>query len=266
MDKWLHHIFLSKAMVTPLQHLAVTYGANILFALMIALFGWWFAALVKRIVKKACVARSVDETISAFVSHLIYILLLVAITIGALSRLGIPTASLVAVVGAAGLAVGLSLRGTLSNFASGIIIIATRPFRIKDHVKVASTEGRVMDVNLMFTHVRTHEGPLSIVPNGKITSAEIINYSKLDRRRMELTVGAAGDQFEETREMLMKLLASDKRFLSKPAPEVMVSELAGDGVKLVVRAWTKLDHFSPAKHALVEVIRKTFDKAKIPLS
>lgn len=236
------------------------YGIRLVVALVIFYVGLVIsrkvAALVGRIMSKA----KVDETLICFVRNMMHYLLLTVVGIAALGQLGINVTSFLAVLGAAGLAIGLALKDSLSNFASGVMLILFRFFRVGDYVTVAGTSGTVTAVNLFNTELATPDNQKVYVPNSSITGDVIVNVTANDTRRIDLVVGIGyGDKISQAQGILEGLVAADPRILETPAPTVAVSELADSSVNFVVRPWVATGDYWAVRFDLIRAIKETFD-------
>ena len=199
-------------------------------------------------------------------SNIAYVTLVAFVIIAALSKLGIQTTSFVAIIGAAGLAIGLSLQGSLSNFASGVMIIAFRPFKVGDFIEASGVAGVVEGIQIFSTQMRTGDNKAIIIPNSNITGGNIVNYSAKDTRRVDMVFGIGyDDDIKKAKETLTKLLEADDRILKDPAPTVAVSELADSSVNFVVRPWVKTDDYWGVLFDYTEAVKLTFDKEGISI-
>ncbi|MEM6640069.1 MAG: mechanosensitive ion channel domain-containing protein [Pseudomonadota bacterium] len=242
------------------------YGLMFLKALAIFIIGRWIAKLVTSIVAKVMERSSLDPMLSKFLRNIVYALLLTFVVIATIGALGIQTASLVAVIGAAGLAVGLALQGSLANFAAGVLMIIFRPYKLGDLVNVSGQEGFVEEVDVFTTTLRTPDKIKIIIPNGQIMSAEIVNYTESELRRLDLEVGIGyGDSIDKAREVLVEAVQKSEYVLSEPAPKVTVASLGDSSVNLAVRPWVKSETYAPASHDVTEVIKKALDAAGISI-
>ncbi len=216
--------------------LVTTYGLNVIFALLIFFIGWWISKIITGSLRKILTARKVDATLTSFVASLSYGFLLLFVNIAALGRLGIQTASLVALLGAAGLAVGLALQGSLSNFASGVLIIILRPFKIGDYIEGGGTAGTVEDIGMFMTNLKTPDNKKVIVPNTNIMGGNITNYTAKDMRRLDLVFGVSyHDDIHEVEAIIRELLDSHELVLKDPAYIVGILALADSSVNFAVR-------------------------------
>ena len=239
---------------------------NIAIAAVILFAGLWISKKAKGIVAKAMTKRGIDELISSFLSNIVYVALVAFVVIAALGKLGIQTTSFVAIIGAAGLAIALSLQGSLSNFASGVMIVAFRPFKVGDFIEAGGVAGIVEGIQIFSTQMRTGDNKAIIVPNSSIIGGNIVNYSAKDTRRIDMVFGVGyDDDIKKVKDILMKLIEEDDRILKDPEPVVAVSELADSSVNFVVRPWVNAADFWPVKFDFNEKVKTTFDKEGISI-
>ncbi len=244
----------------------ITLIINIAIAGVILFGGIWVAKKAKVYVGKIMNKRGVDELISSFLSNIIYVALVAFVVIAALSKLGIQTTSFVAVIGAAGLAIALSLQGSLSNFASGVMIVAFRPFKVGDFVEAGGVAGIVEGIQIFSTQMRTGDNKAIIVPNSSIIGGNIVNYSTKDTRRIDMVFGIGyDDDIKKAKDLLLKLIEEDERILKDPEAVVAVSELADSSVNFVVRPWVNSGDYWPVKFDFTEKVKTTFDKEGISI-
>ena len=237
---------------------------NVVTAIAIFYFGRMVVGLLMRGLKKMMQAQDVDVTLQTFVANLVRMVLLVFVIIAAISALGIQTTSFIAILGAAGLAIGLALQGSLSNFASGVLIVMFRPYKVGDFVEAAGISGVVEEVQILTTVLKTGDNKKVIVPNGQIMDSVITNYSANDQRRVDMVVGVSyGDDLDKVRSTLEQLVAADERILDDPACTIAVSALADSSVNFVVRPWVKSADYWGVMFDLTEAIKKRFDKEGI---
>ncbi len=249
-----------------IQEWLAQYGFNILAAVIILVVGFWVAKWVRKIINKILGMKKVDPMIVSFVGHVAYVGLLVFITVAALDKLGFRTTSFVAVVGAAGLAIGFALQGSLSNFAAGFLIIIFRPFKTGDYVEGAGTAGIVQEIQTFTTVLVTPDNKKVIVPNAKMMGDNITNYSALETRQVEIVVGVDySDDLDQVKSVLGDLTKSDARILAEPAATVAVKELADSSVDFVVRVWVKTADYWGVYFDMNEAIKKRFDAEKISI-
>lgn len=252
------------ALLSTLQSGGIEFGKNILIALAIFYFGRMIVRLVTRGVRKVMQAREIDKTLETFVCNLVRAVLLAFVIIAAISQVGVETTSLIALLGAAGLAIGLALQGSLSNFASGVLIVLFRPYKVGDFIEGAGISGAVEEVQILTTVLKTGDNKQVIVPNSQIMDSVITNYSANDRRRIDMVVGVSyDDDLDKVRKTLEGLIAADDRILTDPACTIAVAELADSSVNLVVRPWVKTEDYWSVNFDLTEVIKKRFDEVGI---
>lgn len=242
------------------------YGQRILWALVILIVGIWFARLIRRYLGKAMERRGVDQTLIGFISSLLYYIVVVAVVISAISKLGIETTSFIAVLGAAGLAVGLALQGSLSNFASGVLLILFRPFKVGDFVEAGGMMGSVDDIGMLMTRMHTPDNKSILVPNTQVMGGHIVNFSAHDTRRLDLTFGISyGDRIELAKQVLEEIIEADERCLKDPAPTIGVIELADSSVNIVCRPWVNASDYWPLRFDLMERVKNRFDEVGISI-
>jgi small conductance mechanosensitive channel len=243
------------------------YGLNIIGAVVILLLGWWIARLLSSLVNKALTRAKVDPTLVSFIDNLSYTAMLVFVIVAALANAGVQTASVVAVLGAAGLAVGLALQGSLSNFASGVLLLVFKPFRVDDVVEVAGTKGAVKAIHVFNTVLNSSDNVRIIVPNGQVTGARILNYTINGTRQLDLTVSVARENDPvKARQAIDLVLTADARVLPEPAALVAVSEMASATTDFVVRPWVKTTDYWPACYDLTEKLRTTLERQGIAVA
>jgi small conductance mechanosensitive channel len=205
--------------------------------------------------------QKVDPILESFVTNLVYWALLAFVIIAAITRLGVQTASLIALVGAAGLAVGLAMQGSLANFAAGVLIVLFRPYRVGDWVEAAGISGAVEQVQILTTLLKTADNKQIIVPNGQIMNSIITNYSTNTTRRVDLEIGVSyDDDIDKVRSTIQSLVDADERILTDPPCQIVVGKLADSSVNFFVRPWTATGDYWPVTFDLTEAIKKRFDE------
>ena len=248
-------------LITQAQTLGVDFGVRIIVAILIFYIGRMIARSLSKGVRKVMAAREVDKILETFVSNLVYWALLIVVIIAAIDRLGIETTSLIAVMGAAGLAVGLALQGSLSNFAAGVLIVIFRPYRVGDFVDAAGVSGSVEQVQILTTILKTPDNKQIIVPNSAIMSSIITNFSANETRRVDLTIGVSyDDDLDKVQKTLQEIVDADDRILKDPACVIRVHELADSSVNFVVRPWVASGDYWGVYWDLTETIKKRFDQ------
>jgi small conductance mechanosensitive channel len=247
-----------------LQTKGIDFGINVVIALAIFYLGKMVISLVVRGIRKVMQRQEVDKTLETFVCNLVRMVLLVIVIIAAIGQLGIQTTSFIAIFGAAGLAVGLALQGSLSNFAAGVLIVLFRPYRVGDFIEAAGISGVVEQVQILTTILKTGDNKQIIVPNGQIMDSIITNYSANDKRRVDMVVGVSyDDDLDKVRSTIEELIAAEERVLEEPACTIAVSALADSSVNFVVRPWVKTADYWGVMFDLTEAIKKRFDKEGI---
>jgi small conductance mechanosensitive channel len=242
------------------------WGINLMFALMIFVVGRVIARALIQLVRKLLDRAGMDAILVNFISNIVNALLLLFIIIAALDQLGVDTTSLIAILGAAGLAVGLSLQGSLQNFAAGVMLILFRPFKTGDFIEAGGTNGIVEQINIFSTTMRTPDNMEIIVPNGEIYGGTITNFSARDTRRIDMVFGIGyGDDLRKARRIIQGILDADDRILKEPAAQVVVAELADSSVNFSVRPWVKSGDFWAVKCDLNERIKLAFDENNISI-
>jgi|OM-RGC.v1.007949940 small conductance mechanosensitive channel len=243
------------------------YAFSLLMALLIFVIGKWFVnkivSLLGKVLRKV---NGMDETLVRFLENIVYYVLLIVVILTALGKLGVETTSFLAILGAAGLAVGLALKDSLGNFASGVMIILFKPFKVGDLVTAAGVTGSVSEVGIFNSVFITADNQKIIVPNGAITSGTITNVNAFDTRRVDLIVGISyDDDIKKAKDILTSIISSNEKVILDKGITVAVSELADSSVNFVVRAWTKTPDYWDVKFGLTETIKTTFDKEGISI-
>ncbi len=240
------------------------YAPKIAIAALIAFIGWRVANFLSKWVHRALANKAVDPSLRPFLGSVVDAAFKVALVVTLINYLGIPTASFVAVLGAAGLAVGLALSGTLQNFAGGVVLLIIRPFRVGDAIKTQNFEGKVNEIQIFQTVLVTADNLTVYIPNGKLVNESILNFSTAGTRRADLTFGIGyEDSIDKAREVLMRLIEEDGRILKNPAPSVIVQNLGDSTVDIQARFWVATnDHFKVSCD-MRERVKKTFDEEKI---
>ena len=241
-------------------------GQNILYAALILLVGLWLAKHGKGWARRLMAKSGMDTMLASFLSNIAHILLVAFVIIAALGRLGIQTTSLVAIVGAAGLAIGLSLQNSLANFASGVLIIAFRPFKVGDYVEAGGISGVVEEILIFATRLRTGDNKTIIVPNSSITGNTITNYNARDTRRVDMLFSISyNDDIKKAKRILLEIINGDQRVLQDPAPVIAVSELGSSSINLIVRPWVNSADYWNLYWDMLEAVKLRFDEEDISI-
>ncbi|MAF83327.1 MAG: mechanosensitive ion channel [Gammaproteobacteria bacterium] len=235
-------------------------GFRLAYAIAIFFVGKWIAKLLTGLAKRGMAKANIEDTLEHFLGNMLYYTLMIAVIIATINKLGVQTTSLLAVVGAAGLAIGLALQGSLSNFASGIMIVIFRPYRVGDFIDAGGVTGTVEEVQIFTTIMKTPDNKKIIIPNSKIMAGEITNFSANPTRRVDLVAGCGyNDDLDQVRKVLEEIIASDDRILDDPAPAVALAELGDSSVNFVVRPWVKSADYWAVHCDTLEQIKKRFD-------
>ncbi|HMB59061.1 MAG TPA: mechanosensitive ion channel domain-containing protein [Xanthomonadales bacterium] len=220
------------------------WGVKLVLAIVIYIVGKWIARLITKSLNKLMNVRNVDPTLVAFLGNLVYAILLVAVILASLDTLGLPITSLIAVVGAAGLAVGLAMKDSLSNFAAGVMLVLFRPFSRGDFVEVAGVSGKVEEVRIFNTTLATPDNKQVILPNGQITAEPITNYTAKDTRRVDMVFGVGyDDDLKVAREVLTRVCSDHPKVLEEPELNIFVLSLGDSSVNFAVRPWAKTEDY-----------------------
>ncbi|MCD6526088.1 MAG: mechanosensitive ion channel [Desulfuromonas sp.] len=256
----------AEKLIPRILDLLFLYGPKLLAAIAIFILGRWLAKLVRSTVQRILKKSKVDELLISFVGSLSYMAMLAMVIIAALNQLGIQTTSFVAIVGAAGLAIGLALQGALSNFAAGVLMIIFRPFQNDDYIEGGGVSGVVKHIQIFTTELLTPDNKLVIIPNSNMMSGNIINYSANKTRRLDLVIGVGyDDDLSKVKQVLQDIIDNEPRCLKKPQPTIAVSELADSCVNLVVRPWIKTEDYWDLYFHLTETIKLRFDDEEISI-
>ncbi|PSU46045.1 mechanosensitive ion channel protein [Photobacterium frigidiphilum] len=246
------------------QELLLQYAVNLVSAVLILFIGNIIVKTIANGVAKVLRKKDMDEAVVEFLHSLVRYLLFVIVLIAALGRLGIQTASVVAVIGAAGLAIGLALQGSLSNFAAGVLIVAFRPFKSGDYVEIGGVAGSVESIQIFQTILTTPDNKMVVVPNGAVISSAITNYSRHDTRRIDYVIGVSYNaDLKKTKEVLTRVVEADPRVLKDPAPTIGVVALADSSVNFVVRPWVETGDYWAVYFDLLQAIKEELDKEDI---
>lgn len=249
-----------------LQEWIALYGLKVIAAIAILVIGTFAAKIVRSIIRRLLQKSRVDEMLVSFIASLSYVALMAFIIIAALGKLGVQTASFVAVLAAAGLAIGLALQGSLANFAAGVLMIIFKPFKVGDLIEAGGTFGVVEGIGIFTTELKTADNRQVIVPNAKVTGDNIVNFSTKGQRRVDLVAGVSySDNLDKVRKVLEEILAEDERILKDPAPTIGVLELADSSVNFAVRPWAKVEDYWGVFFDTQEKIKKRFDAEGISI-
>ncbi|MDJ0662146.1 MAG: mechanosensitive ion channel [Crocosphaera sp.] len=253
-----------EALVNKLQEWLVTFGMQLVAAIIILIIGIQVAKFSRKLVAKALEKTKVDLTVITFLSNVAYVTVLALVTVVVLGQVGVKTASLIAILGSAGIAVGLALQGSLSNIASGIMLVIFRPFRVGDYIEGGGTAGIVKEIQIFNTILTSPDNRRIFVPNSKFFDGSITNYSAEETRRIDLVFSIGyEDDIKKAKQLLTDILAEDARILKDPAPTIGLLELADSSVNFAVRPWVKQADYWDVFFSLQETVKQRFDEAGI---
>ncbi|MEM6483986.1 MAG: mechanosensitive ion channel domain-containing protein [Pseudomonadota bacterium] len=246
--------------------LVIEYGSALLLAFMIFYFGRFVVNRIVALINRVMIGRGMDETLVNFVCSIIRWTGLLFVTIAALSQLGVDTTSLVALIGAAGLAIGLSLQSSLANLAAGVMLIIFKPFKKGDFVEAAGASGTIQTISIFTTVMTTPDNKEVIVPNGAIIGGNIVNYSANSTRRVDMVFGIAyEDDLTKAKKLLEEVISADSRILEDPAPVITVGELADSSVNFLVRPWVDASDYWAVLWETTETVKLRFDAEGISI-
>lgn len=246
--------------------LSLDFALSLLGAIVIFIIGKWVARKITNIIEKSLNKGGIDSTLSSFITSVTYATFLAFVVITAIGTLGINTSSFAAVIAAAGLAVGLAFQSSLSNLASGVMIIIFKPFSKGDYVEVAGTQGTVEDVNVFTTNLTSPDNKAIIIPNGSISTNNIVNYSKKSTRRVDMVFGIGyDDDIKLAKETLQEVLQKNSKIFTDPKPVIAVKELADSSINFVCRPWCKTSDYWDVYFSTQESVKLEFDKAGISI-
>jgi small conductance mechanosensitive channel len=252
--------------IKQLQAVVAEYGLQVLGAIATLVIGIWFAKFLAKSLGKVLNKREVDATLVKFLISLAKIALVTFVIISAAAQLGIQTASFVAVIGAAGLAIGFALQGSLSNLAAGVMLIIFKPVKVGDYIDGGGAAGSVESVGIFITTLLTPDNKVVYVPNSTLTSGNITNYSAMDKRRVDMVFGIGyRDDIDKAKNLIQSILNNDSRVLKDPALQVVVSELADSSVNFYVRPWVNTSDYWNVYFDTTEQIKKKFDEQNISI-
>lgn len=255
-----------QSIITQVTEFITNYTWSIIGSILIFVIGKWLARKVATLFSKLLSKQQVDETLVRFLDNITYYALMVVVIMAAADALGVDTTSFLAIFGAAGLAVGLALKDSLGNFASGVMLVFFRPFKIGDFVTAGGVTGKVESISIFNTIFLTPDNQRMIVPNGQITASVITNINANPTRRLDLVFGIGYEDNILTAKAIFKnILEADSRILEDPAPQIVVSELADSSVNFYVRPWVKTEDYWDVKFELTEKMKLALDEAGISI-
>jgi len=252
--------------IKQVQAVVAQYGLRVLGALATIIIGIWLAKILSKSLGKVLNKKSVDQTLVKFIVSLVKIALITFVIISAASQVGIQTASFVAVIGAAGLAIGFALQGSLSNLAAGVMLIIFKPIKVGDFIEGGGATGSVDSVGIFITTLHTPDNKVVFIPNSTLTGGNITNYSANDKRRVDMVFGIGySDDIDKAKNVIQSVLNNDARVLKDPAPQIVVSELGDSSVNFNVRPWVDTADYWGVYFDTTEQIKKKFDEQNISI-
>ncbi len=246
------------------EELIALYGLNMVSALLILLIGRWAAKIVRKVIQNVMARTNVDTTLVSFVVSLAYVAMMAFVILAALGQLGIQTTSFIAVLGAAGLAVGLALQGSLSNFAAGVLMIIFKPFKVGDFIEAGGASGTVEKIEIFTTTLKSPDNKIIIIPNSKVSGGNIINHSSEPTRLVDIQIAFNyKDDIVKIETLLREVLNSDARILQNPAPAIGVAKFTETSVKIAVQPWVKTADYDAVSGMILRSIKEMFDSKKL---
>lgn len=255
-----------KEIIPELKKYITDFGVHIIAAIAILVIGFWISKLLTKILNKILQKKDVDPTLTGFLTSALKFMLYLFVIIAAVSRLGVETTSFIALLGAAGLAIGLALQGSLANVAAGLMLIFFRQVKVGQLIESVGILGTVEKVGIFNTTLFTMDNKVIYIPNAKLVNDNIINYTEKETRRVDLVFGISYmDDIDKARRIIQSVLDSDIRILKKPEPMIVVGELGDSSVNIFVRPWVNTQNFFDVRFGLIESIKKKFDEEKITI-
>jgi small conductance mechanosensitive channel len=257
--KWIEELFGIK--VTDINQFIVKAGINLILAVLILVIGFWLAKVLAKTMRRIMRTSNVDEGLITFSASFVSMVVKVMVVVTAIAQLGVHMSSFVALLGAAGLAIGLAFSGTLSNFAGGIMILVLKPFKVGDTILTQDEKGEVKEIQIFNTYLYTTDNKVIILPNGPVANGNITNFTKADKRRVDWMFSISyGDNFEFAKKLLEKFIAEDERILKDPEVFIGIHLLNTSSVDITVRAWVLTDDVLPVFYMLNEKVYKQFEE------
>jgi small conductance mechanosensitive channel len=244
-----------------INDVVITFGPRLIGAIITLIIGWWIIKIIQRSLRKGFEKRKMEPSLRGFLNSMIGILLKILLLISVIGMIGVQMTSFIAILGAAGLAVGMALSGTLQNFAGGVIILLFKPFKVGDYIEAQGHAGSVNEIQIFNTILKTPDNKTIIIPNGGLSTGSMINYSTEPQRRVDFVFGIGyGDDVDKARAVIQKLIDEDDRILKDPEQFIGVSELADSSVNFVVRVWAEASNYWGIYFDMHEKVYKAFDK------
>ncbi len=247
-------------------NILIEFSPRLISALLIFLIGWYAIKVIKRVVTKIMIKREMEPTLSKFLADILIWTLKILLFVTVISRLGVENSSFVAIIGAAGLAIGLSLQGSLSNFAGGVLIIMFKPFKVGDFIEVQGVSGTVQQIQIFVTQLATVDNQIIFVPNGALSNGNIINYSYAETRRANIIINISYDSnLKKAKEIIFEIIHNHPAILKEPEPVILVDSLGDSSVNIAVRPWSKIEDFFTMRSDILEQIKQQFEENKITI-
>ena len=255
---------MDEQIIEPILNSIAGYGIKVIAAILILVVGIWLARRIKSLFTNTLIKKEIDATLVKFFANILHGAIVVFVAVAAISKLGVETTSFAAVVASAGLAIGLALQGSLSNFAAGVLLILFKPFKAGDAIKAGGEMGVVVEIGLLATELKSFDNIKLVIPNSTIMSSAITNFSANPTRRIDMTIGVSyGDDLNKAKRIITDLIKADERILADPEPQVLVSNLGESSVDFVVRPWVNSPDFWKIKCDLTQKIKEKFDEEGI---
>lgn len=244
----------------------IEYSPRLISATILFFIGWWSIKLIKKLIMRVMLKREMEPTLSKFLADILIWTLKILLFVTVISRLGVENSSFVAIIGAAGLAIGLSLQGSLSNFAGGVLIIMFKPYKVGDFIEAQGVSGTVKQIQIFVTQLATVDNQIIFVPNGVLSNGTIINFTYATTRRADITIGISyGSNIKKAREIIYEILNNHPLILKDPEPMVLVKDLADSSINLAVRPWSEIENFFNMRSDVLEQIKNAFDQEGIEI-
>ncbi len=239
----------------------ITYGAQVVLAILTLIIGFWIIGKIIKGLKKSFKSKHIDDTLQPFLIGMLGYTLKIMLVISVMTMVGIQMTSFIAVLGAAGLAVGMALSGTLQNFAGGVMLLLLKPFKIGDFIEAQGHMGTVVEIQIFSTKIKSVDNKVIYIPNGGLSTSSLINYSAEPTRRVDLSFGISySDNIDNAKELIKKVISTNDKVLNSPEPLIVVGELADSSVNITTRVWTKTADYWDVYFYLTEMVKKEFDK------
>lgn len=244
----------------------IIHGLKVLTGIILFVIGYWLIQRIKKIAKKSVNKINVDKTLSNFFLNVLYFGLLALVAVISLSAMGVETTSIVTIIGAAGLAIGLSLKDSLSNFAAGIVILVQRYFQVGDYIESGNDKGVVEEISIFSTRLHTYDNKVVIIPNSVLVNGSMINHTYKPERRVDTVFSIAySDNIDRAREIILEVVKNNEMILTEPSPVIEVLQLADSSVNLAVRTWCQTANYWKVYYYMIENVKKAFDKEGITI-